>query len=227
LVCLPAASKADAPMVLTQPPSFAQDANALPRIDATDDVSQKINAQLATMDRNALDERATCLAAGALSDWSRATYVTFAGPDFLGLEVLAGGYCDGAAHPYNYQQVLTFDLATGEPLDWRKMLPRAFAELETGQGLPPSPELSAIFILAESPIDPDCQDELTSEPLSFSLRLDAEKHRVAISPTSLSYVGTHCIDTIWLTAMQLQTLGADGRLLAALANANPIVKQSP
>jgi hypothetical protein len=227
LVFLPTVSFADSLVVLTQPPPLASDADALPRLDASDEVSRKINAQLETADRNALDERAMCLAAGTLSDWSRSTDVTFAGPDYLGLEVLVGGYCDGAAHPYNYHQVLTFDLATGEALDWQQALPDAFHAVKTGHGLPRSPQLSALFILAASPIVPDCEDVLTSKPMSFSLWLDGERHAIAISPTSLAYVDTHCIDVVWLTVAQAQTLGADVRLIAAITNANLITNPSP
>jgi hypothetical protein len=227
LACLPHAALADTPVLLTQPKPLAPDADALPRLDATDNASQIINTQLAMMDSSALNERSMCLAAGALSDWSRSTYVTFAGPDFLSLEVFVGGYCDGAAHPFNYQRTLTVDLRTGEPLDWHLALPGAFVNAAIGKVQPPSAVLSSLFVSATSPWDPDCQRSLTRAPLAFHLWLDSDKQAIAMAPASLAYVEQACSDVAYLTRSQMQNLGVDARLFSALANANPIFKQSP
>lgn len=223
LACLAHAALADAPVVLIQPPPLAQEADTLPRLEGTDEAALQINAELTKNDENALEQHQSCLSAGEGSDWGRSTEVTFAGPDFLGLQETTGGYCEGAAHPYWFTRHLTFDLHNGQPFDWRKALPAAYLEPNSKHGvLPRSPALSAIYLDAVSPIEPDCEYELTDGPLTFALWLHTEQRAIAISPTSLSYVGTPCIDIVYLTPTQAQTRGADVRLLAALASANPI-----
>jgi len=130
--------------------------------------------------------------------------IKLAGPQFLSLADTHNIYC-GGAYPGNIQLFATFDLTTGEPVDWAHYLP---ADLATParpatdlNGLP-SPRLTAPALIAWyrdaalKQLDPemraDCADAYARENLSVMLWLDARREGLGVLTDSFPHVIAAC-----------------------------------
>lgn len=74
--------------------------------------------------------------------------------------------------------------------------------------------LAQAYLAALPASQPDCA-AACGDPLAFAFWLDTGQH--ALAPMGLAYAETACAKTACLPLAQLQALGADARLLGALA----------
>jgi hypothetical protein len=108
-------------VALKPSPAIRRGVVAFPRLVAKpgDEVATRINRALKKADDVAVD--------GMCKDYSRQVSVTMRGPRYLSLLASDSWYC-GGAYPDSSERALVYDLATGAPADWKKMLSAALIE---------------------------------------------------------------------------------------------------
>lgn len=220
--CFPSArAVADMPVILIQAP-FGPDFGLLPRLAGTDSASERINADLARIDR---DRRLDWQDAqgGENGFWERDTEVTFPGPLFVGFADYNGYYFDRAAHPDSFAAFLTYDLATGARVDWARLLPqRLIGALNSDSDRLASPELTALYTASLLPREgSDCADWPGPHDLSFTFSLDARSASVVMHPQGFSYAEKACADDALISLDNLRAAGAATSLTDALQAASP------
>eukprot|EP01037_Dinobryon_pediforme_P014092 gene14092-14211_t len=191
-----AALAAEAPVQLTVPHDLAKDLAAFPQVSGRDAIADKINAALTKLDKKVLKARAECVTTKN-ADWSRNIDVTMRGPRFLSYQINDSLSCSGSAHPDTASFALVYDLTTGSPVDWARLLPKSLVETTsldsaadgTKIGVVGSKLLSKIYIEGlGKDIDADCKEALSSADLTFILWLDAKKKGVSVQTVSLPHV---------------------------------------
>ena len=105
-----------------------KDRDAYPRIAApADDAEKRIDAAVARLDARLVQGVAECRRnVGGKADWTRTIEVTMRGPRYLSYLVTDNAYC-GGAHPNVGMTAIVYDLTTGAPVDWTKLLPPQLA----------------------------------------------------------------------------------------------------
>lgn len=200
---------------LTQGPPLADQIDAFPRLTANDPAALMVNAMFAALDADEVQGLLEC-------DGSRSITVTAHRADLLSLTVSREGYCEGAAHPFHDQEAMTLDLTSGTDADWQALLPKSLLDPAAQDHDPNHPFRSQVLARAYLAALPDPQPDCAAaygEPLDFAFWLDAGKHALALAPMDMAYAETACAETAYLPVAQLQALGADARLLGALAPA--------
>ena len=111
------AQAADRVVQMTSPAPLRPDFAAIPKISGpVDAAEQRINAALHRLDKAGL--KGVCTG----GEWQRQATITMHGPGFLSVEVSDNFYC-GGAHPDDATYEVVYDLRTGYPVDWTKLLP--------------------------------------------------------------------------------------------------------
>ena len=225
----PAADAAEA-LRLTAGPGLAKDSAALPRIAAPlTPATARINAALGRLDRNWAGFVKECLAGGKQNEASRRVEIPMRGPRFLALLARDNEDC-GGAHPDYSLTALTYDLTTGRPVDWARLLgPRLASAASTDSvidgttiGLVSSPELRKLYVRTLKATGgetagwwKDCNDVLADEDLKFSVWPDARTRGLMLAPLLVHAVQA-CGDETSVPAKDLRPLGVDPALLAQL-----------
>jgi hypothetical protein len=215
-----------AALALVQPATLAKDNASLPRIAAPDAAGARINAALTKVDANWRAFQKDCRTQGPTdqSSTNRSVEVAMAGPGFLSL-VVHYGYDCGGAYPDTGAVALVYDLVTGRPVNWQKLLPARLAKTAsldsagdgTMIGQIASPDLHALYRKVAGPgEDKDCAEVLADPDLTFQLWPDAKAGGVALEPASLPHVVKACAATAVIPTASLRKLGADKGLLDAV-----------
>jgi hypothetical protein len=120
---LPARS-AGRPVHLVVPPPIAKDAAAMPLIvDPVDDAERSINAAVKRFDASLGKYNAECkLSDGAPGGVSREVAATMRGPGYLSFVIRDIAFC-GGPYPSAGTMSIVYDLRTGKPVDWTRLLP--------------------------------------------------------------------------------------------------------
>lgn len=226
-----AASAADAPVQLTPMPDIAPKIGAFPRVIAAPDdkAAARIDAALDKRDASARQMQKDCLAnvdKPSDADYERTIWVTMRGPRYLGFLASDNADC-GGAHPDTSQMALVYDLASGAPVNWQRLLPKAMVQGTstdtvidgTVVGFVTSKTLQNLWLKAEavaSPIDPDCKDAVTDPKLQLSLYPDAKAGGLAVQPGDFPHVIVACADANVIPTATLRPLGVDAGLLDAI-----------
>jgi hypothetical protein len=146
--------------------------------------------------------------------------------------VAADDYFCGGAYPDTATAALTYDLATGAPVNWARLFPKAVAgdaATETVSdgtvvGTLASPALSALYrtkVVAQA--DPSLRQDcagLFDAPVPVMLWLDAAIPAVRMQTPSFPHAVKVCADAVSLTLADLKRLGAAPRLTEALVAAH-------
>lgn len=220
------------PVALQASPALAPGLAAFPRLVAAPagSAAARINAALGRGDGRARKAAADCRAAGGKDGaWSRTVGVTMRGPHYLSLVAVDEWYC-GGAHPDTGTTALVYDLDTGAPVNWRRLLPPALVEgtaTDTaGDGTVLGKVLSAalrtryVKAATAQSIDPDCTDVLADPGLGFLLWPDADADGLAVQPAGLPSAVAACGPPIVIPLAELRTLGVDAGLLQAIDEAH-------
>jgi hypothetical protein len=235
LSCLAAGSALSAepePVRLVAQPALAADLAAFPRIAGPEAPGlQRINRALADADarvaKAAKECRADAIAAQADpkdAGWQRSVSVTMRGAGYLALVASDNWFC-GGAYPDTDQFALAYDLTTGAPLNWERLLPRALlgtASLDTAGdgtrlGVVASAGLTALYFKLVKP-DADCMPALRDTDLHFMLWPDAERDGVAMAPSGLPHAIAACGTDTVIPVATLRTLGVTAGLVDAIAS---------
>jgi hypothetical protein len=219
----------DAPVQLKPAPEIAPGIVAFPRLVAAPDdkAAQRINHAFDKLDGSARQEQKDCLAnvdSPSDADYERAIWVTMQGPRYLGFLVNNSADC-GGAHPSVSLTALVYDLSSGAPVNWQRLLPKAMVQgtstdtdvAGTTVGFVTSKKLQSLWLEAEGdPIDPDCKDAVTDPKLALSLYPDAKAGGLAVQPGDFAHVIMACADSNVIPTATLRPLGVDAGLLDAI-----------
>ena len=157
------------------------------------------------------------------ADWLRTIKVTMGGPHFLSLLASDETFC-GGVHPNSDVIAMVFDMTTGAPVDWTKMVAKSpgasvnSATLSDGSttGTLVLPALQKINLTAA---DVDCKDAF-QDPQPFLMWPDAKRGTLVAQPCDLPHVVQACANEINLTMDQARRLGFDESLLTAIEKAH-------
>lgn len=226
-----AVAAATAPVELKPTPAIAPKVGAFPRIVVTGDdkAAQRIDQALDKRDASARQMVKDCrenVSNPQDADYERTIWVTMQGPRYLSFLVSDNADC-GGAHPDTSQMALVYDLASGVPVNWQRLLPKAMVQGTstdtvvdgTVVGFVTSKALQSLWLKAEAaanPIDPDCKDAVTDPKLQLSLYPDAKAGGLAVQPGDFSHAIAACADANVIPTATLRPLGVDAGLLDAI-----------
>lgn len=216
-------------LALSQPKPLSIGQPSLQRIGApATAATARINAALDRMDRRWVAFAHDCHddeSAPAADNAGRSVEVTARGPAYLSL-VIRYDYSCGGAHPDGGTIALVYDLETGRPVDWLKLLPAALkarADLDTaGEGSSIgrvfSPVLHELYVKAVArdralADQGDCAEVLADPALPFQLWPDARAHGLVLEPAGLPHAVAACANPETIGADALRQLGFDGPML--------------
>jgi hypothetical protein len=220
---------ADRAVHLAVPPPVGTDIAAMPLIvDPADDAERRINAALKHLDDNVLRASRACKG----GDWQRSVDATMRGPGFLSLTVTDAWSCEGTSHPDSGTFSIVYDLTSGSPVDWTKLLPAgltgkvALEEQADGTRVVTlaSKRLFDFYMTGYGAGDPpgndlqECKDALASQasngPPGMMVWLDAKGGGLAVQ-AGLPHVVQACEEPVTIPASVLKTEGAQTALLRA------------
>ena len=230
----------DAMVRMAAPAKLLPDVGAMPLIAApADDAQRRINAAVKRLDDRVRKAVADCRKQGIESglkgtDWSRGVEVTMHGPRFLSYTISDNAFC-GGAHPNTSTMAIVYDLQSGQPVDWTKLLPPLLAgKLTLNEGLDgtkmvtlSSPLLHALYLTAYRPRDgavkkdsddDACREAVATEGSAPAMMawLDAKAGGLAVQ-FDLPHAVQACADAVVIPAAALRELNASPALLDALA----------
>jgi hypothetical protein len=220
---------------LAPSPAVAPGIEAFPRLIASPDdrAAQRIDRALAHGNDRVRHAAQSCLhtsdsPAGNKPWWNRTVSVTMRGPGYLSMVAADDWYC-GGAYPNTEQQALVYDLRTGAPLNWKRLLPASLAAATatdtagdgTTIGTVSSPALAVLYIktvVGQSDAPEDCKQVLTDPSLSLNFMLwpDATHDGLALAPFGLIHAVAACGPAAVLPTATLRKLGVDAKLLDAI-----------
>jgi hypothetical protein len=220
------------PVVLApQPDIFKKHVAAFPRVAASPAVSPeamaRINGSLQRLDATVREAAKDCQTSAKEDEgkvdpdaWGRTITVTMKGPRFLSFLASDDIYC-GGAYPDASPLPMVYDLTTGRPLNWLKVLPpNAKASLDaagdgTTIGVVAWPALSAAVM---SKADKDCQDAFgdPAGPGPFLLWLDAATGSLVADVDGLGHAFADCAGPYTFTVPEARKLGVSSELLDSL-----------
>jgi hypothetical protein len=251
LCVLPNLALADlpSPVQLTPPHQLSKNLDGLPRIvTPSGTAADRINKALAEADKRAVAAAADCtqnvIASGAQTaadeakpsnpgDWQRGVSVTMQGPDYLSFLVSDDYFC-GGAHPDISIFALVYDLRTGAPVNWLRLIAKSShitASLDqaadgTNIGYVASPALTDIFTTlsdkdnaGNQSAEDDCDNAIDYADKNFILWPDAKDNAVDVY-LPVGFASQPCAGPEEIAMPALKKLGFDPQLLRAIATAH-------
>ncbi|MGC2110181.1 MAG: hypothetical protein WA655_11740 [Candidatus Korobacteraceae bacterium] len=156
-------------------------------------------------------------------DWSRTVEMTMTGPHFLSLVASDEVFC-GGAHPDSRRTALVFDMNTGAPVDWTKLVAAsagasAYTDTATDGSTIGALVLPALQTRNVAAANADCKD-VFQDPQSFLLWPDAKSGMLVAEPFDLPHAVAACAQQLKLTMPQARQLGFSESLLSAIEEAH-------
>lgn len=228
------AAAAAQPITLTRPRPVSGEVQAYPRIAAPANAAQRrINRALDRLDAKVRTAIRQCFADSVNpTSWERQIDTTMRGPEFLSYLVTDEVDC-GNAYPNESHLAIVYDLRTGEPVDWTRLLPgklTGWLELKGVNGIRvvtlASPRLLNLYMVGyHRALDPENRAECGDAPTMFGedgvamlAWLDAKAGGLALQ-FDFNHAMQACSAAVVVPAATLRREGASPRLLAALAAA--------
>jgi hypothetical protein len=201
---------------------LSRTADALPRIAHPSPAQVKLNHSFALIDKSARGSADSCRGPSEEGDemfYNRSIEVISLGPLFLSVYLSEEIGC-GGVHPYVNLFTFTYDLHTGEPVHWAKLLTKVHAEevsVNPGNMLPV--EIFGVSSLALQKLysagwkaDGQCQLEDVVDPLgetitTFLLSPAPHKQGISALPTNLASAAAICAQPVVLGNSAMDELG--------------------
>ncbi len=223
-----AAAQAPGPLVALRPmPAVRPSVAAMPEILSPRDAAERaINAGLRGLDTRVRLASAPNPQTCPGGSYSRGVTATMRGPGFLSF--LVTDETDCGAHPSVEIRSIVYDLKTGKPVDWNKLLPAAYVE-----GAPDGPAARTAepvttvaskrlyeLYLAGYPKDQDvdCQQTVRdagTAPPPMTLWLDAAGDGLAVR-FDLPHAVQACAEAVTIPTETMRSDGADQSLTEAI-----------
>jgi hypothetical protein len=214
VLCAMAAAPALGQELLPSPP-LQPDIMALPRLAGNSPAIQQINTELQRLDDVDL-KVLNCYYGSRSDDPLRSVEVLSDGPEFLSLLIATSTFCEGAAHPWSEQKIVTFDLETGKTTELHEYFPPAWGTVEHPEDL-----LSIYFLnlLDDLPMDcvPAYARAVRNAWLYFDLGVSKADRALILWPSGVAPVESHCLQAIHVPVEQLLDAGFHGKLIDALS----------
>lgn len=217
-------------------PALSESAEALPRLVGEGKAIAAINADLDRLDAGA---RADCEGEGGFERGGLSQPMM--GPGFISFSIYQGQFCEGAARPDTTHTAITYDLATGQAVDWVAAAPglQLTRGDATGQAADYVPGFSSAALLdwysAKAMTSPDpaqreqCADVWTPESMEgteFQIWLDARNGGLSVQPR-FPHVVMACADTATLNPEEMRRFGISPRIIDAVAAAHAAGSWAP
>lgn len=202
-------------------PDLSEGVMAYPLLAPATPFADTINAALARIDKAQGGDE--CTTSGG-PPYTRSIKVTVQGPRFVSFVVSEQWMC--GAHPEEQRSAFVYDLTTGKPVDWTKMLPpRVAGKASVSKGLIRVGTLSSAVLrqayIAGHKASADCKAIYTNAEFNFFLWPDARKHELVIEQNDLPHIAAACGGPVALSLPKLKALGVGEPLLDALLAAEP------
>lgn len=164
------------------------------------------------------------------ADWSRTIEVTMEGPRFLSMVASDETFC-GGAHPNGGVMAMVFDMTSGAPVNWTKLVVKSVGASEYADTVSDGSTVGALVLPALQKMniaaaDADCKDAFQN-PQSFVMWPDAKHETLVAQPFNLPRVVQACANKIDLTMDQARKLGFDESLLTAIGQAHRQTSVTP
>lgn len=152
------------------------------------------------------------------------------GPNYLALAANDFMSC-GRAHPDVEFVVLVYDVRTGAPVNWLRLMPKSLgasgpldqAGDGTNIGLVASPVLTDLFTKSSvADGGQECLDVLQSMDLHFIIWPDAQADGIALYSPGIPHVEAPCAGPETIPMPVLRKLSFNGELLDAIATAHTV-----
>jgi hypothetical protein len=222
-------------------PDIARDLPAFPRIaDPVDEAERNVNVALDGLDAAVRKAAKECKReAKRRASWERVLGVPITAPGFLSFYFANHVFC-GGAHPSYGTAAIVFDLRSGTPVDWTKLLPPSLAgevalrEISDGSRVATlsSAGLHRLYLDSYRPrtgksevdaADEDCREAVASGrnggPPRMIARLTGDEG-LAVQ-FDLEHVVQACADEVTIPIQVLKAEGASADLVRALEGARP------
>ena len=223
---------------LVPQPGIAPGVIAFPRLAPSGPASAVINGALSVADARVRAAAADCTVGLAGSNagpdrhaWTRRVTVAMRGPRYLALIAADEADC-GGVYPNADRFALVYDLRTGHPPDWSRLLPKALAQrvsVETGMdetpiGMVDGPTLKSLYLAsaleAAAKVDARCMESLQQMAGPFALWPDARQGGLVAQPSRLPHAMAACGVPALLNVAVLRRLGVQPALLDAIGMAH-------
>jgi hypothetical protein len=221
----PPAWAANAPPTLRKTPNLAKDAEAYPTLVGATQAIARINRALRAVNARHRKDMKDCLRDAPQDGywWEQSVDAPLLGAHFVSFWAHGNMSC-GGAHPDFIDEAFVFDLNSGEPVDWRKLLPAKLRGDPGGasDGTAPSPDeiaspaLTALFI-AESDkegVGADCKEAFAEQDMNFEFWPDAKAKGLAMRAANLlHWAEGPCSGPVTIPVETLKRLGFDALLI--------------
>lgn len=227
-----AAATVSQPIAMTRPRPVIGQVQAFPRIASPADAAQRrINRALDRLDAKVRAAARACFADSINpTSWQRRIDSTMHGPEFLSYRVTDDVDC-GGAHPNNSHSAIVYDLKSGQPIDWTKLLPASLTGRmaltrgsdEVSVVTLASPRLVALYDAGyDRALDPEnkavCAGATTifgAEGIPMLAWLDAKAGGLALQ-FDFNHAMQACSAAVVIPLATLRREGASARLVKAL-----------
>lgn len=213
------------PPTLVKSPDYAKDAEAFPTLSGRSQAVARINAALRAENAAARTAVANCLYGGATPEtgywWEQAVDVPLLGARYVAFWAHGNQSC-GGAHPNALSIPMTFDLASGQRVDWSLLLPDAWLRPGPGLkrsmtwGIPVAAKLKALYIdqARREDLAPECLAAFADRFLGFDFWPDGKGKGLAMAAQALPHaIEGVCGGPVILPLEALQAAGVDAALV--------------
>lgn len=214
-------------VVLHQGKKLARTLDALPRLAAPDESGKRINAALDADEARLRDSVRQCRSQPAQipNEWTRGVSTVMKGPLYLAFIAEDDAQC-GNTYPSDYVLALAYDLRTGSPLNWERLLPPELREnvaLDTALdgsrvGTVRARKLTELYVAEgqrQNAWPEECDEVYEGDPIDFFLWPDAKGGGIGVA-AYLPHVVTVCGAPVVIPTALLRPLGVDAALLDAI-----------
>lgn len=236
LLFSPVGRAADRAVHLMVPPPVSKDVAAMPLIaDPVDDAERRINTAVRRLDVNVRKAAADCKDSdGKPGDWQRSIDVPMRGPGYISFVITDSEFC-GGAHPDSGTMSIVYDLRTGAPVDWTRLLPPTLTGKVTVQ---PQMDGTKMVTLASKHLhdlyltgyhvdgtaqdQSDCKEAVqdgSDDPPAMMVWLDAKAGGLAVQ-FDLAHAVQVCAAPVVIPVATLRAEGAQPALLDAIQAAH-------
>ena len=215
-------SAAGAPPMLRTTPNLAKNAEAYPTLIGATPAIARINRALRAANAKQREDMKDCRRDAPQDGywWEQSIDAPLIGAHFVSLAAHGNLSC-GGAHPNFIDEALTFDLTTGEPVDWRRLLPASLlAESRRGADAPAdaiaAPALTALFVdqSEKEGVGADCKEAFGEQQMNFAFWPDAKAKGLAMRAANLlHWAEGPCSGPVTIPVETLKRLGFDPLLI--------------
>jgi hypothetical protein len=187
-------------------------------------IMAKVNAALAKQEAEDRDTRSECIKTveEAKDKPDADTYhtdisVTYLSPRYLSVNVVSSYYCDGPYPTAGAEAPLTFDLTTGDPVDWKTIFKSGFLPPDDGEDSAHPSGLAKIYkarYRKKDTADDDCRGVIDDPSLSLSPILWLSAKAGLVVEPDFPHVTAACADELDLSAADLAPYVKDATFLA-------------